>query len=124
MAGEGIQCLGGTNQPLNSGSDGLSEHMVIRDSNIHHNRGTGLLSACNDSLIENNKFVAVGRRGELTLPPGATRVDLAVKTVIPALIDAHSHIGYMRDLTSGPQNYTRENILDQAEVQRLCRQRS
>jgi len=28
------------------------------------------------------------------------------------LIDAHSHIGYMRDLTSGPQNYTRENILD------------
>jgi len=32
--------------------------------------------------------------------------------VIPALIDAHSHIGYMKDLTSGPQNYTRENILD------------
>jgi imidazolonepropionase-like amidohydrolase len=32
--------------------------------------------------------------------------------VIPALIDAHSHIGYMRNLSSGPQNYTRENILD------------
>ena len=27
-------------------------------------------------------------------------------------IDAHAHIGYMRDLTSGPQNYTRENIVD------------
>jgi imidazolonepropionase-like amidohydrolase len=45
-------------------------------------------------------------------PAGATRVDLAGKTVIPALVDAHSHIGYMRNLTSGPQNYTRENILD------------
>ena len=32
--------------------------------------------------------------------------------MIPALVDAHSHIGYMKNLTSGPQNYTRENILD------------
>jgi len=31
---------------------------------------------------------------------------------MPALVDAHSHIGYMKDLTSGPQNYTREHILD------------
>ena len=46
------------------------------------------------------------------MPAGARRVDLSGKTVIPALIDAHSHIGYMKDLTSGPQNYTRENILD------------
>ena len=46
------------------------------------------------------------------MPAGASRVDLSGKTVIPALIDAHSHIGYMKNLTSGPQNYTRENILD------------
>ena len=52
--------------------------------------------------------------GRWTMDPGigAARVDLTGKTVIPALIDAHSHIGYMHDLTSGPQNYTRENILD------------
>ena len=63
-------------------------------------------------VVQNNRFIAVGRRGELAAPPGAARVDLTGKTVIPALIDAHSHIGYMRNLTSGPQNYTRENILD------------
>ena len=63
-------------------------------------------------LVQNNRFVRVGRKGEVQAPPGAVRVDLAGKTVIPALIDAHSHIGYMRNLTSGPQNYTRENILD------------
>src|SRR5262245_36311643 len=63
-------------------------------------------------LVENNKFSRVGRKGEVAAPPGAARVDLTGKTVIPALIDAHSHIGYMKNLTSGPQNYTRENILD------------
>jgi len=63
-------------------------------------------------LVENGRFTRVGRQGELQAPAGAARVDLTGKTVIPALIDAHSHIGYMKDLTSGPQNYTRENILD------------
>jgi imidazolonepropionase-like amidohydrolase len=63
-------------------------------------------------IVENNKFTRVGRKGEIPLPAGASRVDLTGKTVIPALVDAHSHIGYMKNLTSGPQNYTRENILD------------
>jgi imidazolonepropionase-like amidohydrolase len=63
-------------------------------------------------LVENGRFIRVGRAGEVAAPAGGARVDLSGKTVIPALIDAHSHIGYMKDLTSGPQNYTRENILD------------
>jgi len=63
-------------------------------------------------VIEGNRITAVGKRGEVRAPQGATRVDLTGKTVIPGLIDAHSHIGYMKNLTSGPQNYTRENILD------------
>ena len=63
-------------------------------------------------LVQNGRIVRVGRRGELQASAGASRVDLTGKTVIPALVDAHSHIGYMKDLTSGPQNYTRENILD------------
>ena len=52
----GIQCDGGTTNGQNTGSDGQSEHMVIRDSSVHNNRGMGLLLSCNDSLIENNKF--------------------------------------------------------------------
>jgi imidazolonepropionase-like amidohydrolase len=63
-------------------------------------------------VVQGNRFVAAGRRADVQAPAGAARVDLTGKTVIPALIDAHSHIGYMRNLTSGPQNYTRENILD------------
>ena len=63
-------------------------------------------------LVQDGRFVLVGRQGEAVAPPSAVRVDLSGKTVIPALIDAHSHIGYMRNLSSGPHNYTRENILD------------
>jgi imidazolonepropionase-like amidohydrolase len=63
-------------------------------------------------LVENARFTRVGRRGEVPAPPGAGRVDLTGKTVIPALVDGHSHIGYMKNLTSGAVNYTQENILD------------
>jgi hypothetical protein len=63
-------------------------------------------------LVEGNRFTAVGRRGAVTIPAGATRVDLTGKTVIPALIDAHVHMGYRKGLSFGPENYNRENLLD------------
>lgn len=56
----GIQCDGGTNNGQGADSDGLSEHIVIRDSSIHHNRGIGILVSCNDTLIENNRFDSNG----------------------------------------------------------------
>jgi imidazolonepropionase-like amidohydrolase len=63
-------------------------------------------------IVEGGRFTAVGRKGELRVPAGTQRIDLSGKTVIPALVDGHSHIGYVKNLTSGPANYTRENILD------------
>ena len=52
----GIQCDGGTNHSLGAGSDGWTEHIVIRNVNVHHNRGIGLLSGCSDLLLENSRF--------------------------------------------------------------------
>jgi imidazolonepropionase-like amidohydrolase len=63
-------------------------------------------------MVEGDRFTAVGRRGELTIPPGTARIDLSGKTVIPALIDAHVHMGYRKGLSFGQDNYTRENLLD------------
>jgi imidazolonepropionase-like amidohydrolase len=63
-------------------------------------------------IVDGNRITAVGRRGEVAIPAGSARVDLAGKTVIPALIDAHVHMGYRKGLTFGPENYTRENLLD------------
>jgi imidazolonepropionase-like amidohydrolase len=63
-------------------------------------------------MVEGERFTAVGRSGELKIPPGAVRIDLAGKTVIPGLVDAHVHMGYRRGLSFGTDNYTRENLTD------------
>src|SRR5215467_764980 len=59
--------------------------------------------------IQNDRIVRVGRKGEIT---GTTRVDLTGKTVIPALVDAHVHMGYRKGLDFSTNNYTRENLTD------------
>jgi imidazolonepropionase-like amidohydrolase len=63
-------------------------------------------------LVDGGRFAQVGRRGEIALPSGAERIDLAGKTVMPALIDTHIHLGYRKGLTFTPDNYTRETIAD------------
>src|SRR5262245_47020445 len=63
-------------------------------------------------VVENGRFARIGRRGEVLLPRGGQRVDLTGKVVMPALVDAHAHLGYMKDLTIGRQNYWHENLID------------
>src|SRR5207245_6634986 len=48
-------------------------------------------------IVENGRFTAVGRKGQLKVPAGAARVDLTGKTVMPAIIDAHKHLAVTRD---------------------------
>jgi imidazolonepropionase-like amidohydrolase len=69
-------------------------------------------------LVAGTTFTRVGRRGELPMPDGASRVDLAGKTVMPAIINAHGHVGYRRGKSFTAGNYTRENIID--HLQRLA----
>ena len=68
-------------------------------------------------LVEGDSFTWVGRKGERQPPAGATRVDLTGKTVIPALIDGHNHIGLVneKDGSNTKANYTRDNLLDQLQ---------
>ena len=69
-------------------------------------------------IVENRRFTRVGRRGQVSLPPGATRVDLTGKTVMPALVEMHGHVGYRKGTTNFIENYTEENVLD--HLQRLA----
>ena len=68
-------------------------------------------------LVEGDSFTWVGRKGERQPPPGATRVDLTGKTVMPSLIDGHNHIGLVneRDGSNSKANYTHDNLVDQLE---------
>ena len=66
-------------------------------------------------LVEGDRILVVGSAEEVTAPPGATLIDLAGKTVIPALIDAHAHLGYEGYTSWGSDNYSRENLIDHLE---------
>ena len=63
-------------------------------------------------LVEGGRISAVGRQGEVRTPAGATRVDLTGKTVMPAMINVHVHIGYEGYTSWGAENYTPANVLD------------
>jgi imidazolonepropionase-like amidohydrolase len=75
--------------------------------------GTGGASIENGAfLVTNGRIAAIGRRDSVKVPAGAARVDLTGKTVMPAMINAHVHIGYEGYTNWGAQNYTPQNVLD------------
>jgi imidazolonepropionase-like amidohydrolase len=65
-------------------------------------------------LVSGGRITSVGARGTIKAPAGATVVDLRGKTVIPALVDAHSHLGYtdVRTGVTASTSYTRDNLID------------
>jgi imidazolonepropionase-like amidohydrolase len=62
-------------------------------------------------VVENGSITVLGRRGDVAVPPGATRIDLSGRTVMPTLISTHGHPGFQRRLTYSRENYTRETYL-------------
>ena len=65
-------------------------------------------------VIENDRITRIGKKGEIERPAGAERVTLTGKTVMPAIVDAHSHLGYtdVKHNTTAAANFTRENLID------------
>ena len=65
-------------------------------------------------VIRNGRFTAVGEKGKVKAPAGAAKVDLAGKTVMPAIIDDHAHLGWTIVKTGqiGKETYTRQNLED------------
>jgi imidazolonepropionase-like amidohydrolase len=63
-------------------------------------------------VVQNGQITAIGRTGDVKAPAGAARVDLAGKTVMPAMINTHVHIGYEGYTTWRAENYTAQNVLD------------
>jgi len=66
-------------------------------------------------LVREGRIAAVGGAGELSPPEEsleATRLDLSGRTVMPALVDAHAHLGYEGYTGWGGEHYSRENLID------------
>src|SRR5438105_4547089 len=76
-------------------------------------RGDGT-PAIEDSsfIVQNGTITRVGRAEDFKAPPGAARVNLTGKTVMPTLIDVHTHTGFQKGATYRPENYGRQTITD------------
>src|SRR5690606_7970032 len=44
-------------------------------------------------VVHEGRIVAVGAADAVEIPEGAERIDVAGKTIMPGLVDTHSHIG-------------------------------
>ena len=62
-------------------------------------------------VVERGMIARIGRRAEVTAPAGAARVELAGKTVMPAIIATHVHPGFQKGLSYAAENFTRETIM-------------
>jgi imidazolonepropionase-like amidohydrolase len=49
-------------------------------------------------IVSGGRFVQVGSAASMKVPAGATRVSLAGKTVMPAIIDTHNHLSQTREM--------------------------
>jgi imidazolonepropionase-like amidohydrolase len=57
--------------------------------------GTGAAPIANATiLVSNGRIERIGPSASLKVPAGATRVDVAGKTIIPGLVNAHGHLGH------------------------------
>jgi Tol biopolymer transport system component/imidazolonepropionase-like amidohydrolase len=45
-----------------------------------------------DVLVTNNRVAAIGKRGSLSVPAGTRTISVAGKTIMPGIVDAHSHM--------------------------------
>jgi imidazolonepropionase-like amidohydrolase len=56
-------------------------------------------------LVEGNRIEAVGPVGSVTIPPDARQLDMAGRTIIPGLVDAHAHGPMARSEITPEQNW-------------------
>ena len=57
-------------------------------------------------IIKENRIVEVGKKGEVSIPEDAMRVDTTGKTIVPGLIDAHAHGSQGRNEIIPQQNWS------------------
>ncbi len=66
-------------------------------------------------VMQDGYIRRIGRENWVRVPRSATHVNLAGKTILPAMVNAHVHPGYEGYTSWGAQNYTPQNLLDHLE---------
>lgn len=63
-------------------------------------------------VVRDNVIQAIGPERSIIIPESATVYDLASKTIIPALVNTHAHLGWEAYGDWGSQYFTDENLTD------------
>ena len=63
-------------------------------------------------VVQNGLLMEVGRNGAIAVPAGAAVLDVNGKTIMPAIVNAHTHLGWEKYTSWGAENFTRENLID------------
>jgi imidazolonepropionase-like amidohydrolase len=63
-------------------------------------------------VVQDGRVTTVGSSSAVPIPQGATRIDVTGKTIMPAMINVHAHMGYEAYTTWGARNHTAPNLLD------------
>lgn len=88
-----------------------ADKLLLKHVRLIDGRG-GMPVEMTDVLIQGDTIVAIAAAQEV---PGATVIDMGGKTIMPALISTHTHVGTLKGTTTVPENYTRANILAQLQ---------
>lgn len=77
--------------------------------------GTGQPAIENSVLvIDGDHVVAAGKAGAVSVPKDADVKDISGKTIMPALINLHGHLGLSTNGADVAAQYTQENVVSQA----------
>jgi imidazolonepropionase-like amidohydrolase len=63
-------------------------------------------------VVRDGLLVQVAGSRDVVAAADSVTVDLRGKTVMPAIVNAHSHLGWEKYTSWGSQNFTRENLID------------
>ncbi|MBK5257893.1 MAG: amidohydrolase family protein [Vicinamibacteria bacterium] len=64
-------------------------------------------------VVRDGVITEVGPAASVRAPQGANRIDLRGKTLMPGIVNAHGHLSAVFGLKSGPEYYTRDNLVRQ-----------
>ena len=66
-------------------------------------------------LVDGSRIRAIGAAGQVSIPKNARRIDLSGKTLVPAVLNAHTHPGFQKGASYSRENYTREQYIQDLE---------
>lgn len=75
-------------------------------------------------IVENGTIIAIGDMTKIAAPPNSEAIDLSGKTVMPGLIDTHSHVGEVNGGDSSAAMHPAVRVLDGIDVRSNSIQRA